>query len=445
MKKHLSLIKKYRNFFITDIWRIKVNELPKAKAFIIKQIRIILLAVRGFDEDKCTLKASALTFYSLLSVVPVAAMGFGIAEMFGLEKKLENVLLDRFAGQEEVFNYVFNFAKKFLESTKGGLIAGIGAFILIWTVMKVLGNIENSFNDIWQIKKPRPFLRKFTDYLSLMLVGPIILVLSSSVTVFITTQIQEITEEIHLLGYISPIIYFLIKLIPYVLIWLLLMLIYIVMPNTKVNFKSALIAGIIAGTAFQLIQWVYIHFQVGVSRYNAIYGSFAALPLFLVWLQTSWWVVLFGAEISFANQNVERYEFEIDAENISLSFRKRIHLIIAHLLVKNFMNSEKAFTAHEISEKLDIPVRMVRDSIYDLQESGIVSQLVTDKPKVHAYQPAIDINKLSVNFIVQAIENKGLHSLTLSGSDNFNKINHILDKFNQLIEESNNNILLKDL
>jgi membrane protein len=289
-----ELTKKSVGFIKEDVWRISLKDKPKYFKWLIMPLRVLLIAFRGFKEDKVSLRASALTFYSMLSVVPVVAMGFGIAKGFGFEKMLEKQLAENFADQQEVFNYILTFANSFLENTKGGVIAGIGIAVLFWTVMKVFGNIESSFNAIWQVYKPRVWFRKFSDYLTMMLIAPLLIILSTSANVFITTQISKITSEVALLGYFSPIIFFLVKLIPYVLFWFVLTLIYMVMPNTKVSFKSGFAAGVVAGTIFVFTQYLYIYFQVGVSKYNAIYGSFAALPLFLVWLQTSWLIVLLG-------------------------------------------------------------------------------------------------------------------------------------------------------
>jgi membrane protein len=141
-----------------------------------------------------------------------------------------------------------------------------------------------------------------------MLISPVLVLMSGSATVFITTQVTQITQKVELLGVISPLISFLLKFSPYVLIWALFTILYIIMPNTKVNFKAGLLGGVVAGTLYQIAQWAYISFQISAAKYNAIYGSFAALPLFLMWLQISWWIVLFGAELSFANQNVHTYE-----------------------------------------------------------------------------------------------------------------------------------------
>ena len=422
-----------------------LDDMPPIRAFFVRQLQILMLAFRGFQEDKVQLRASALTFYTLLSLVPVVAMAFGIAKGFGLEQYLEAELAKAFTGREEVMEWVLSFSQSLLEATRGGVMAGIGLVILFWTVMKVLGHIEHSFNDIWQIYQPRSFIRKFSDYFSMMLIAPFFIILANLFTVFLTTKITEITENIALFGFLSPILLLFVRLIPYMLIWMLFTILYLVMPNTKVNLYSALLAGIIAGTLFQLVQWGYIHFQVGVSRYNAIYGSFAALPLLLLWMQVSWLVVLFGAEISFANQNVEQYEFESESLNMSSYNRRIISIYITHLLVKNFENGVSPYTPRQISKELQIPIRLVREVLFELTEINIISTTKTMYIKETAYQPAIDINKITVKFLIDKLEHRGMDVLIARNSKEIDKIRDIMVSFNEKLKNSAENILIKEV
>ena len=378
MKIDKNIPQKVIKFLTRDIWRIRLETISGAKSFLIKHLRMGLLALRGFVEDRCQLQASALTFYSLLSIVPVVAMAFGIAKGFGFENVLEKQLIEKMPGQEEVITQVIDFARAMLENTRGGLIAGIGIALLFWTVIKVLGTIENSFNAIWGVKKARSIARKFSDYLAIMVICPLLFIMSSSLTVAISSQVTRIVEKISLLGPVSHLIVGTLRFTPYVVIWIVFTFVYMIMPNTKVKFSSGLIAGIIAGTIYQFIQWIYITFQIGVSRFNAIYGSFAALPMFLVWLQLSWRIVLFGAEISFSHQNVETYEFEPDSLNISYSFKKLLTLRLMHLLVKDFFQAEKPPNDRQIAHLLDMPVRLVRQILFELVNAGLVSELKTD-------------------------------------------------------------------
>ncbi|MFQ5964018.1 MAG: YihY/virulence factor BrkB family protein [Candidatus Scalinduaceae bacterium] len=433
------------NFIKTDIWQIRLEKLSYTKTFFIKLLRVTLLASRGFITDKCRLKASALTLYSLLSIVPVFAMAFGVAKGFGFEKHLEKQLLEKFPGQEEVFMQVMSFSHSLLEETKGGMIAGIGVAALFWIVIKLLSNIESSFNDIWKIKKPRTIRNKLSDYLSIMLICPILVILSSSITVFIATQITHITERFALLGVFSSLIFFFLKLLPYCVIWGAFAFIYIFMPNTKVNFKSGLLAGIIAGTGYQITQWAYISFQVGVAQNNAIYGSFAALPLFLVWLQLSWLIVLFGAEISFNHQNVNMYEYGPDCLQVSYSFKKLHSLQIAHLLIKNFSKGHKPLTAVQISHTLEIPVRLVQMILFELVESGIISETNTREDKELAYQPARTINILTIKYIIDALEERGIDNIPVAQTNELKALSETLQAFSNTIEKSSANRLLKDI
>jgi membrane protein len=428
-----------------DIWRIRVKDISRTKRFFIKQLRILILTTRGFVKDNCPLSASALTFYSILSIVPIVAMAFGVAKGFGFQMFLEKQLLNKFPGQEEIMNRVVVFASSLLENTKGGIIAGIGIVFLLWTVIKLLSHIELSFNDIWDVKKPRTYGRKFSDYLSIMLISPILFFLSSSVTVFITTQIKVITQKVALIGIFSPAIFFMLKFIPYGLIWILFVFMYILMPNTKVNFSSGLIAGVIAGTIYQIAQWAYITFQVGMARYNAIYGSFAALPLFLIWIQLSWMIVLFGAEISFAYQYVDTYDFEPDRRLISPAFKKLLSLHITHLIISVFSRGKPPLTASKISQILEIPLRLVKQILDELVEIEILSNTERKNNTEVFYQPARSTNLITIRSVIQALEQKGVNNIPVAQTAELRQLSEALKTLNEEFEKSPANRLLKDI
>ena len=439
------MIRKVFQFITTDIWRIRLRDIPRSKSFLIKQLRIIILAVRGFDEDRCQLRASALTFYSLLSIVPVIAILFGIAKGFGFQEVLEKELLDNFSAHEAVLVQVMDFAKSLLETTKGGLIAGIGLAVLFWTVIKVLGSIERSFNTVWGVKKSRPWSRKFTDYMSVLLIAPILFILSSSLMVFITSQVTFITAKFALLGFFSSLIFFLLKLLPYCIVWILFTFIYIFMPNTKVKYTSGLVGGIVAGTIYQLVQLGYITFQVGVAKYNAIYGSFAALPLFLVWLQLSWLVVLFGTEICFSHQNVDTYEVEPDCLQVSVSFKKLLSLRIVHLLVRNFSAGKVPLAAASIAHTLEVPIRLVRQILFELVESGILSEVATQENEETTYQPGRDSDSLTIQYVIDTLEKRGVDNIPAKPTEELKVLSESLQAFNDVIVGLPANKLLKNI
>ncbi len=439
------MFKKWLNFIKTDIWRIRLKDHPRRKSFFIRFLQIVVLAFRGFNENKCKFRASALTFFSLLSIVPVIALMFGIAKGFNLQEKVAAQLLEKMKGQEAVVEKVIIFSNSLLEKTSGGVIAGVGVIFLFWTIISLLSNIENSFNDIWGVVKPRPFGRKVSDYLVTMLVSPILLAVAGGATIFLSSQIETITEKIPLLKTFGPLFWLIIKVLPYVTIWVAFTFIFISMPNTKVKLMSGLIAGIVAGTLFQLVQWGYVNCQVQLTSKYAIYGSFAALPLFLLWLQLSWFIILFGAEVSFAHQNVETYEFEPDCLSASQSFKTLLSLLITQHVVKKFCNGDKPLDASSLSRELEIPVRLVRQILFDLSESGVLSETRTGQDKEPAYQPAIDIDKMTVKFVIDRQRERGTSDIPVVKSGALEKLSDCLKQFSETIEKSPANVLLKNL
>ena len=446
MNKVRTIIINIKDFLEKDLWEKHLSYLPRKQAFVLKQLRIILMAIRGIKKDNCLLRASSLTFYSVLSIVPVVAMAFGIAQGFGFEKHLETQLLENFVAQEEAILKVIAFARSLLENTQGEMIAGMGILFLIWSIMKVMGNIENSFNAIWEVKHSRTLTRKFSDYISIMLISPVLILLASSATVFITTEITSVTQEVQLLGFFSPLIFIVLKLLPYGLIWIWFIFLNILMPNTRVNFSAGLIAGILAGTIFQMLQWSYINFQVGISRYNAIYGSFAALPLFLIWLQLSWLIVLFSAQISFAFQNVNSFsQFNSKQQRISYRYRQLLWLEVTHLVIKIFENRVDALTSNQISQKLNKPFHLTDKIINELVESRILSKIMMNENDTPRYQPALDINKLTIKYILDALEKNGNNSTYFAKNESSKILLKTLDSFDEIIDKSSANRLLKDI
>jgi len=441
----LNTLKWLALFLTIEIWRLQTRNLPPLKARMIRLLRTVLLSVKRFSDDNCQLHASALTFFSLISIVPVLAMTFGIAQGFGFEKMLENLLYEKFPGQEGVLSQGIEFAHNLLENTRGGALAGIGLVGLVWSVIKVLGNIESSFNDIWNVQKSRPLIRKFTDYLSIMLICPILFILSNSLTIFIKTEIDIIVHKFTVLGFFSPIFSGTLKLAPFFLIWMLFTALYMFMTNTRVNFKSAFLAGIIAGTAFQLLQWGLIAFQVGVARNNAIYGSFAAVPIFLIWLQMSWLILLAGSEVAFAHQHIHEYEFEPDTRRISRGFRDKLTILITHFISEKFKNGETPLGASTISSRTGIPIRLTQRILDQLVYGGILTKTREDNQGELVYQPARDISQFTIKFVLDAISNHGTDAIPIPETRELKAISNYLDKISDLVETSDANRLLNDI
>ncbi len=425
--------------FITEgIWRVRRENTQHRQFELIKILRVIVLSVREFVDDKCSQKASALTYYSLLSIVPLVAMAFGIAKGFGFEAALESQLMKSLYGQEAVVEWIMDFAHKYLSSIKGGMIAGIGFVMLLWSVMNVLGGIEQSFNEVWEVKRSRSLVRKFSDYVSIMLIGILFLVSSGSLIVSFSKSMDGVEMFQHFWSIASSIL-------PYILVWFMFTMLFYILPNTKVKFTSALVGGIIAGTLFQVTQYFYVYFQVGMSRYNAIYGSFAAFPLFLIWLQTSWLIVLFGAELAFSHQNVRNFEYEKDTRSISYSYKKLMAIYIAQFIVKRFERGEKAPSADELISELQLPVKLVMVLLYEMIDAGIISEIYNQTNRANTYQPAIDISNLTVCSFLNKMERKGTSDFYQSADKELIRIKEVIHEFDHSLAQLPENMLLKDI
>jgi membrane protein len=378
----------------------------------------------------------------MLSIVPILALVFGVAKGFGLDQKLTVLITTRLQEHKEVMNSLLDFVDKYLVRINSGAIAGIGLVILFWSVMKVFANIENSFNNIWQVKKSRMLARQFTDYISLLIIAPVFFIISSSINV---AKLPEIWENIKFLSYLDTVLKILVAILSYTLIWFVFTLIYIVVPNTKVKFVPALVAGIITGTLFQLVQWAYVNFQSLLTSYGAIYGTFAALPLFMIWLEWSWLIVLFGAEISFAYQNAAHYEREAEEVHVSHKNKRVLALLVTHKIVNNFMEQNDPLDAAEIADQLNIPVRIVRELLYELQNARIITETLTLKEKEIAYQPALDPSKITISFVIDTLEKQGNQIPFEKETSELVKINSIVESFYTDIGSSKNNTALKDI
>ncbi len=431
------------HFVTYDIWRITENEVSGLKQLYINIIKTMILAVRGFLSENLQTRASALTYNTLLASVPFLAVLLGIAKGFGFQGTVRQELLDYFPGHEPELTKAFEFGESFLAEVQGGVIIGIGLILLFYTVINLISSIEDTFNDIWQIQKSRTWYRKTSDYLALFLILPVLMTASSGLSIFLSTLQNSFLSRYF---FFTPLVELILHVAPYAITVLAFTGLYILLPNTKVRFVNGLIAGMLAGIAFQFFQFLYISGQIWVSRYNAIYGSFAALPLLLLWLQLSWLICLFGAEISYASQNVKKFSFERDSKNISRRYKDFLMLLITSLIVKRFVNGEKPYTADELSDAYRIPIRITTQLLYQLTELHILIEVNygNDERVVH-YQPAIDVNRLTVSYLLSRVDQYGSENFKIDTTDLFNKEWHALLKTREDMIRANDKILLKDL
>jgi len=424
-------------FFSTTLWHMEPEMFTGFKRHAVNYFQILALVIRAFRDDQCLLRASALTFTTILSIVPFFALAFAVLKGFGVHNKVEPLILDQVAaGSQETVGRIVTY----INNTNMTSMGAIGLITLIITVITLLGNIEEAFNAIWGVRETRTFYRKFSDYLSVVITAPLLLLAAVSITT--TLQSQTLVRWLVETSYLGDLLLILFRLAPYLIIWLALVFLYIFIPNTQVRFKSALFGGILAGTTWQLAQWGYIHFQVGVAKYNAIYGTLALLPIFMVWIYTSWLIVLLGVEVVFAHQNIRTFRREIRNPSFSHSQKERLCLAILQDVATAFHFERTPWTPEQLAEDLDIPIRVVRDILSFLMETGYITATAGETPH---YIPARELDRIVIEDVLQTLKNQGDECAITRITEGEKRLQEILARLDAGTASALAGMTLKDL
>lgn len=395
---------KIKTLLVHELWTIDANRLPRFQSLLLRQVRVFTAVVQGFLADRCMLRASALTYTTLLSIVPLLALMFALLKGFGVQNSLEPLILEHLAlGAEDIVGQIISY----IDNTNVARLGVVGLAALFMAVLTLLSNIEKSFNHIWGVDETRPLLRRFADYFSVVTIGPIFVLAAISMTSSLASN-QIVT---HLQGdtYVGPLVLLLFKGIPFVGMWITFTALYIFMPNTRVSYSAALIGGIFGGTLWQLAQWGYVHFQVGVGRYNAIYGTMAALPIFMVWLYVSWLIVLLGVEMTYAWQNLRLISSDIRGHEVNFASRELVTLTAMLTVSEPFYRGEAQWNSAQVAERLDLPPRLAHDILQQLVRLGFLAEVRDGQQDDYAYQPGRALEVLSVHDLLQGLKQDGVN------------------------------------
>jgi len=398
-----ALIERLTIFVTKDIWSFEFYQKGPLRRAIGNTVKVVVIAIRTFLDDKVMTKAAALTYSTLFAIVPILALIFALARGFGFENIVTSLLENGIIGENESLNTVMQFIDGYMQYVSSGAFVGIGLLFLLFSVYSLADGIETNLNLIWHVKQARGMGRKITDYFSLILLIPIGIICLSGLSV-LTKDILEDMEGYVLLG---GFVQFLIAALPYLVAGLIFTGFYMFMPNTKVKFKYALIPGFIAGCLFQVLQYLYFKGQLSLSSYNAIYGGFAALPLFLFWLNISWSIILFGCELAYVSQNNDNFNYFKEPEKISRRHQDFYCLMVMACICKRFNQHKPAFTRKEIGEELHIPLRYVIASLDILIESGLLEVVMQSDEREPAYVPSTDSRNITVVKVLSAINSDG--------------------------------------
>ncbi len=399
------LLRLYR-FLRLDMWQVTREETPSVLRPLVDVIKVVYQTTRAGIEDNLMGRAASLTYSTVLSIVPMLAVIVGIAKGFGLQNVVRNTLIDSLPAQREQLEQAFVYVENYLEQVQGGLFIGLGLGILLYTVIILIATIEDSFNEIWQAPHARPWTRRILDYLGWFILLPFVLTISSLFSIVSSAIKNTVLVEIDLF---NTLINYSLAGVPLLISIVVFASMYFLLPNVKVKLLPALIAGVVAGLGYHILQSLYIDGVIWISRYNAIYGSFAAFPLLLLFIQASWTITLFGAQLSYTIQNINSFTFEHLVYKTTRRYRDFVALLILQRMLQRFrQEGQQPYTLEELSRECKIPLRLTASTLAFLEETQLITEVLWCKNSDNRfYQPAVNPELMTISYVVERLDRHG--------------------------------------
>jgi membrane protein len=434
--------KSLSDFIKHDIWGVDISSLGRSRSLLVKLVRLALVAAREFTEGQLTLRAMSLVYTTLLSIVPLLAISFSILKGFGVHNQVVEPFMLKFLAPlgdkgAEITSHIIGF----VENMKVGVLGSVGIALLFYTVISVIQKVEKSFNSIWRIKRSRTFARRFSDYISILLVGPVLLF--SAIGLTASVKSNTLVQKIISVEPFGTIFFFAINFSPYVIVCAAFTFFYIFIPNTKVKFKAALTGGITAGVLWEISGWAFATFTVTSTKYAAIYSGFAILIMFMIWLYLNWLILLVGAQISFLYQHPELLGLRDRRLSLSNSLKERLSLLITFIVCDNYYHGRERITLHALVNRLRLPSDTIEEATTLLEESGILLE-TNDEPS--AYIPAKDIEMITLAEVFASVRDSKSEMLPVEHSvASIDEVNDVIDSLQNSISASFSSKTMKDL
>lgn len=388
------------------IWSVNEQKLTPMKRWRLRATKRLVIVVESITKNNLMSYASALTYSSILAAVPVLAIVFAVARGFGFGSLIEDKLRESLQVGPQITDTVLQFVDSYLEHTHSGVFIGAGIIFLLYTLLSLTSNVETAFNTIWFINTPRNIYRRITDYISVFLLLPFVVVVVSSLNIYLLT-VRELFPDYALLSDTAERF---VKVSPVLLVCTAFVLLYKLMPNTHVKLRHTFWPGIVCGICFMTVQYFYFHYQIKLSNYNAIYGSFAALPLFMLWLNISWCICLVGGQLSYANQCLDNYAFQRYSDDLSRRYRDTICLLLMSRIAKRFASGGTPYSDRTLAEDTRLPQTVVFNLLQELVKMQLLAETRSESSSTTHYLPAIDIRHLTVRMVTRRIESYGVEN-----------------------------------
>ena len=403
-------IQRIREFIQYDLWRqshIGIHA-PK-KRFLYRLLQTLILVGRGFKDQVLVVRANSLSFALLFAFIPMMALIYAVARGFGFEEVFTEQLTGSFLAEANIAPVLLEWVERYLATARDGLFLGIGLVVLIWAVYAFFNMLENSFNSIWNVKKTRSFGRRMTNYVMTLLLVPVLVVVTSGISIFLNST--EVLSSV--LQAVEPLRRFMLRFIPFVATSAVFTWIFIAIPSTKVKFSSAIIPGVLMGFLYQVVQALSMYLVVLFTRMSIVYGAFSAIPLVLIWLNITCWLLLIGSALAFAIQNNDLFAYERDIETMSRRYKDYVMLYLLSVIVRRFEHGETPQTAHEMAMQNQLPIRLVNQLLARLEDTNIVRRVYVEQEEYEAFVPAMDTRLITVEMVIGKISAQGTEDFLL--------------------------------
>ena len=419
-----------QRFLQYDLWRRTSHDTKGVKGIGLGVLKTIILVIRGFSSKQLNMTANALTYNLVFAVIPILAMILAIAKGFGFAEVIETNLGRSVLGETQLMPEVMGMIDRYLETAQGGTFIGIGLLILIWAVYSFFRNVEQAFNAVWGVKQSRSVVRQLTTYIAVLFLVPVLVIATSGVSLFIHATI-ETTPLLESVNHWSNLI---VRVIQFVVAWVVFLWMYMAIPNTKVRFSSAIFPAVMMGTLFQLLQMLSMYIIVFLGRTSIVYGAFAAIPIIMMWLQWTCLLILIGAEMSYAIQSNEQFEYEKDLEKMSRRYKDFLTMYLLHRIIQRFEQDEEPLMAIELAHENHVPIRLVTNLLNRLVDVGLLRMVYIEQKEERTYQPALDTHKITVGLVIERIDKQGTEEFLRGATP---EMQAFWQRFMQLKDEHN--------
>lgn len=426
-----EFLRKIDNFLRRDIWHIDTSSFNRTRSVVIKVAKVLTYSAREIHNNELTLRAMSLVYTTLLSLVPLLALSFSVLKAFGVvDNQLEPLLVRFLTPLGEKGVEISQKIMEFVSNMKVGVLGVIGLLVLMWTVFSLIKKIDDTLNIIWNVKEGRNLVRRFTNYLSLTLLGPVFLFVVLAMTASLASN--TIVQKLISIEPFGTLIVIWGHILPYIIVSVLFTLIYMIVPNTSVNFRSAMLGGVIGGISWQAVGTIFTYSVASSTKYFAIYSSLAVLILFMMWLYISWLILLIGAQISYCHQNLDISGLKVDMTRLGSSIREKTVLLVMYTIGRSHFLGRKNLTLLDIVEETGMPYDLVSRSVNELRTNGLLTQTSDDPPR---YLPARDIGSIKLTEIVNASRTNQQTDMLLKKSGKSEVVNKLSEQIDNSIRK----------